>query len=61
MLHYLSSVSWHLDHTMGEMLRERADADEGRPPSPLRGPPREVPDNVRLAQVSLIFILSSYV
>ncbi|KAK3932642.1 putative WRKY transcription factor protein 1 [Frankliniella fusca] len=49
-LHFLASVSWHLDNTMLEMLRGRADDEEGRPPSPLRGPPRAVSDDVRFSQ-----------
>ncbi|XP_052130886.1 uncharacterized protein LOC127751409 [Frankliniella occidentalis] len=47
MLHFLSTVSWHLDASMQDMLRDR---EEDRPPSPLRGAPRELPDNIRLSQ-----------
>ena len=36
MLHFLSSVSWHLDGTLSDAIYQRP--DEERPPSPQRGP-----------------------
>jgi len=54
MLHFLSSVSLHLDASMQDMFRDRT-GEEARPPSPLRGPPRMLPDNDCLRQVSYIF------
>ncbi|KAK3912141.1 putative WRKY transcription factor 4 [Frankliniella fusca] len=50
-LHFLSTVSWHLEGTLQDMLRERLD-DEDRPPSPSRGPPPRVSDEFRLGQVN---------
>lgn len=49
MLHFLGSTSWHLDNTMNDMLR--VVDEEGRPASPVRGPPSSVADNIRLAPV----------
>jgi len=51
MLHFLGSTSWHLDNTMNDMLR--VGDEEGRPASPIRGPPSSVADNIRLAPVGL--------
>ncbi|XP_052130888.1 uncharacterized protein LOC113215598 [Frankliniella occidentalis] len=47
MLHFLGSTSWHLDNTMNDMLR--VVDEEGRPASPVRGPPSSVADNIHLA------------
>ena len=48
MLHFLSSVSWHLDGTMKGTLGERP--DQGRPQSPERRPPPHVSDASRFVR-----------
>jgi len=52
LLHFLASVSWHLENTMTDLLRERD--DEGRPDSPERGPPNIISDDIRMAEVGIL-------
>ncbi len=57
LLHFLSTVSWHLEGTLHEALTDRVNDEDCRPPSPVRGPPPTVSNDTRFGQVSLICIL----